>query len=269
MYSLYVNYTQGVDQPEFKCMKQALTLILILIVNFPPALATELVYPDPQSTTTEENRRAGSVVIKELFRDSDFVLVSRSIPGPYRMALEMADKRLDILSAALHKNMFPLLPSEVGVIYPQPLFSVPIRYYALRDSNSSDLEGDFRLGVIYMPKPLLGSISEHPIEFVEFYNSYLAMAKGLLAKRVPQVAGSALELGAAFKDLGIEQRVVMLKETLLLDVHLVIRASLPLETKESIFALLDQRLPEFKRQDKLRSLFEKNNLDYSSVIPAE
>ncbi len=267
-----MGYTLEVECLEFKSMKQSLVLILLLLVNMSLAVANELLYPDPQSTTTEQNRRAGSVVIKELFRDSDFVLVPRSVPGPYRMVLEMADKRLDIVSVAIHNNMIPLLPSEVGTIYPQPVFRVPVRHYALRDSglnagrNNPD---DYRLGTIYMPKELLGSISDHPLESVELYNSYLSVAKGLLAKRVDRIAGSALELGIVFKELGIENDVIMVEESLVLDVHFIYRASLPVETQEAIIKLIDQRLPQLKPPDKLRELFEKNNLDFNSVFPVE
>jgi len=52
-------------------------------------------------------------------------------------------------------------------------------------------------------------------------------------------------------------------------VHLTVRANLPLEIRQTIFKWMDQRLPEFKRLSKLRELFEKNNLDYDSVLVAE
>ncbi len=251
-------------------MTQKLLLVLVLILSVASTLAEELVfpYPDPESQSISELDRATSLVITELFQDSHFTLVPRSLPFTYRRVSEVADNRLDIIAININENV-NLAPKFI-VTYPEPIFSLQVGYYSLRDSGLTEKHiaqlGDNRLGIINMPKPVLDVYFDHPIESFETYNSYIAMSKGLMTKRIDILVGNPLNLKSAFKQLGIEKKVVRLKQAFIIDIHLGVRANLPLDTREAIFTLMDQRLPEFKRLDKLRLLFEKHNLDYSSVL---
>jgi len=67
------------------------------------------------------------------------------------------------------------------------------------------------------------------------------MIKGLISKRVHLPVGNQLDVTSALRQLGVEEKAVKLKLAWVIDVHLTVRANLPLEIRQAIFKWMDQR----------------------------
>lgn len=252
-------------------MKKILTLTILLALPVSTLLAEVLVYPTPQTSSTNQVTLAAGLIITDIFQHSNFTLKQKVLPATYRRVTEMAEKRLDIIPVPANENTTPLISSQVLEIYPEPLFSLPVNYYSLRDSSfiNKNIEQlhNYRLGVINMPRTIIDAFFDYPLEKFETYNSYPALVKGLITRRIDLLLANSLDANHAFQLLNVDNRIVMLEQIFILNIHIGIRSSLPPHTKEAIYKLLDERLPEFKRKNQLKAIFTNNNLNYNAIIP--
>lgn len=244
-------------------MKHLSTLSLSLILSLPAAADNTLVY-----SVTEEPKSQQVItkitedLVKELFRDSGYNLRSRILPVGVRTLSELTQHRLDIGFTGFNKDTMPLLAGDAFEIHPLPIASVSTNYYALRSSGLTaetiDYLSDYRLGMVRTSKHTVEAVLGKKPGPVTYFSSHHNLSKGLAAGRIDIMLSDPSMTSHNLKMLGIEGAVVSLGQAFTTDFHLVVRASLPATTKRAIFDLMDQRIPEFKRQNKLREILAKH-----------
>ncbi len=207
-----------------------------------------LIYPDPKSITRSSIMQLGSLVIEDLFSNSDFVLTPRAIPTNFRRLLDLQDKRVDILVLPYNTRVAELLPTNIITVYPEPLFDTPVYYYWLHSENHKKeiTAPTIKLGTIRMPQVMLEAFFNIPYDNLSTFSNYQSMAKALLSKRIDAMIGNPLDIEIALTELEATSRIIKGESPFTLHFHLGVRTSLDSRVQTSIFFLLKQRLPKFK-----------------------
>jgi hypothetical protein len=244
-------------------LHRKLLLLLTLSICSTSLSAERLIYGEydaPQSDPLLY--KATTDIAKRLFEASQYRLQIKSVPYGARVVSEFQMKNLDILITGSSKDLSMSIPTGVIETHPIPITDFSWNFFVRDDSgltsSASNSLKDYHLGAARLPVSVLSTLLGQDTKEVTFYANYDYLSKGLIANRFDIMTGNKKMSQRAFSRLGVSHSVINIGHAFTLKAHVLVRASLPVQTKQSIFKILDQRIPELKSQGVIDKILEQH-----------
>ena len=196
-----------------------------------------------------------------LLNDDMFELQAKLVPAGLRGMAGLAMGGIDLTLVGVNPRTMNDFPYQLIDIYPLPLITLDRRYYALK-SKHFPVEvtkniGRYRLGITPLPAKILELLFQQKVGSYFFFNSHLKLGKALAGGRIDLMVSGKQVAGRAFRALDIADKVEDLGSAFTLDLHLLVRKSMPAEKKQLLFQVLSERIPELQEQKAFEAIFSK------------
>lgn len=250
-------------------MKTILALLLFVFLNASVSANNDLVFAQIEKMPSEPNfYRPLDHIFEEIFYDSEFVLRPKSIPVGSRVFAGMVRGDIDIALLGLNDRVLEGFPYEFIEIYPVSLIKLPRHYYSVKSTGVATYgnnlkkhieSGEYRLGMMRMPAHIVEKVLQQSVGSVTFFSSHLKLTKGLASGRVDVIISGEHVAHATFDLLGIDKDIMDLGYAYSVDLFVLLRNTLPEAKRTAIEALLAKRIPEMKRQGRIRKILAKSD----------
>lgn len=239
-------------------------LLLILSAYMPAMAETLLIYGEYETPRSDPTLYQPITQIAEtLFQNSHFKLNIKSVPYGGRIISEVQRKRLDIFITGASEDLSSSIPADVIEIHPIPILDFSWSFFVRHDSGLTnaaieDLK-NYHLGANRLPVDVLTALLGRPIDKLTLYPNYDYLSKGLVAGRFDIMTGNKTMSNRAFRRLNVEKDVLEIGHAFAMNAHVFLRSSLPKDTKQDIFTLLDDRIPKLKQQGVINNILTQHD----------